>query len=245
MSKIGMVRTSSAGGLGPQMSSFNSMRNLSRKGTVGGNPLTRDGSGHSSGTPGAATPASMTSTNSFEYFLCTNLADDSIFRNESENKDDESMAAPAQKIAAVRPDAEEVAEGGYYTVPPMKKVGSTASVPNFVVVRKGYGSVSFKSAADLTGITSLSVLREYVQIERGRVTIYPNVKPSIGEGMNVPAEILLEKCSPNPGVSIEDHINSLKARPETKFVSYDIDTGAWVFNVQHSATFAVDTSVSA
>lgn len=71
MSKLGMVRTSSAGGLGPQLSQFNSMRNLSsRKGNAGGNSLQREGSGQSSrtATPGVATPPSVTSTNSFEYF---------------------------------------------------------------------------------------------------------------------------------------------------------------------------------
>jgi hypothetical protein len=69
MSKIGLVRTSSTGGLGPQISQFNSMRSLSsRKGNAGGNTLTREGSGHSSrtATPGVATPPSVTSTNSFE-----------------------------------------------------------------------------------------------------------------------------------------------------------------------------------
>lgn len=68
LSRLGMVRTSSGGGLGPQISQFSSMRNLSRKGTSGGNTLTREGSGHSSrtATPGVATPPSVTSTNSFE-----------------------------------------------------------------------------------------------------------------------------------------------------------------------------------
>jgi hypothetical protein len=69
LSKIGMLRTSSTGGFGPQLSQFNSMRNPSRKGNAGGNPLTREGSGQSSrtGTPGVSTPPNVTSTNSFEY----------------------------------------------------------------------------------------------------------------------------------------------------------------------------------
>ncbi len=69
MSKLGMVRTSSTGGLGPQTSQFNSMRSLSsRTRNVGGNTLTRDGSGQSSrtATPGMSTPPNVTSANSFE-----------------------------------------------------------------------------------------------------------------------------------------------------------------------------------
>ena len=73
LSKIGMLRQGSSGpGLGPQMSQFSSMRNLSRKGGISaGNTLTREGSSHSSrtATPGVATPPSVMSTNSFEYSL--------------------------------------------------------------------------------------------------------------------------------------------------------------------------------
>ena len=194
MSKLGMVRTSSTGGLGPQTSQFNSMRSLSsRNRTAGGNTLTRDGSGQSSrtATPGMSTPTNVTSTNSFEYVPQFSGIYISIFRNETEAKDDE-----LQKVVA--PD-DEVAEGGYYTIPPIQKVASTASVPSFVVVRKGYGTISFKSHVDLTGITSLSVLREIVDIERGRVTVYPDESkhPPIGTGLNVPAEVIMENFRPS------------------------------------------------
>jgi hypothetical protein len=69
LSRLGLVRTSSSSGLGPSMSLFNSLRNPSRKGNAGGTALQREGSGQSSrtGTPGIATPPSVTSTNSFEY----------------------------------------------------------------------------------------------------------------------------------------------------------------------------------
>lgn len=70
MSKVGMIRTSSTGGLGPQTSQFNSMRSMSsRTRNAAGNTLTRDGSGQSSrtATPGVATPPNVTSANSFEY----------------------------------------------------------------------------------------------------------------------------------------------------------------------------------
>ena len=73
LSKLGMVRNSSSTGLGPQLSQFNSTRSSSRRGNAAGNILTRDGSGQSSrGTTGAATPLSVTSTNSFEYVFLLN-----------------------------------------------------------------------------------------------------------------------------------------------------------------------------
>src|SRR5271169_3321614 len=76
MSKVGMIRTSSTGGLGPQTSQFNSMRSMSsRTRNAAGNALTRVGSGPSSHTAtlGLATPPTVTSTNSFEYILFTFL----------------------------------------------------------------------------------------------------------------------------------------------------------------------------
>jgi hypothetical protein len=242
MSKIGMVRTSSAGGLGPQMSSFNSMRSLSRKGNAGGNALTREGSGQSSrtATPGVATPPSVTSANSFEYVAYFDIANFSIFRNEGEAKDDENMPAPARPVkTVVLPDDDEIADGGYYTIPAMKTVASTASVANFVVVRKAFGSISYKDVVDLTGISSLSILREIVEIHRGRVTVYPNesIKPPTGQGLNVPAEVTLDKCFPPTDVDVDEHIDSLKSKPNTTFISYDTETGTWVFQVEHFSSY--------
>jgi nuclear pore complex protein Nup98-Nup96 len=180
--------------------------------------------------------------------LLPNFIDDSIFRNEAENKDDESMPAPARPQQTVVvpdvvddfvPDDEDIAEGGYYTIPEMKTVKSTTSVPNFRVVRKGYGSIRFKATVDLFGITSLPVLREFVKIERGEVTVYPNggTKQPAGEGLNVPAEVLLEKCFPAPDVSVDQHINALKSKPDTKFISYNAETGAYIFQVEHFSTY--------
>jgi Nucleoporin autopeptidase len=172
--------------------------------------------------------------------LFCDFADCSIFRNEPESNDD-SMPEPArpQKFAVIVPDDDEVAEGGYYTMPPMKKVASTASVSDFIVVRKGYGSISFKDVVDLTSITSLSVLREYVEIGRGRVTVYPNESTALppGKGLNIPAEIVLEKSLPLPDVSVDEHIDNLKSQPDRKFVSYDTNTGAWTFQVDHFSTY--------
>lgn len=105
MLKIGMVGTSSTDGLGPQTSQFNSVRSMSsRTRNAAGNTLTRDWSGKSSwtGTPVMATPPSITSTNSFGYaffvFPCTN---GSIFRNESESKDDDHLPTTPARVQEV------------------------------------------------------------------------------------------------------------------------------------------------
>lgn len=237
LSKLGMVRTSSTSGFGPQMSQFNSMRNPSRKGNAGGNPLTREGSGQSSrtGTPGVATPPGVTSTNSFEYVPIVSTANDSIFRNEAEGiKDDELMPPPLRVTKLAAPD-DEVAEGGYFTIPAIQTVASTKSVQNFIVCRKGYGQIAFTAPVDLTDIPSLTILREIVEIERGRVRVYPNKskQPPVGSGLNVPAKISLEKVRHPPDLEPEEHLEILQSTPDTKFISYDAETGLWIYEVEH------------
>jgi nuclear pore complex protein Nup98-Nup96 len=137
-----------------------------------------------------------------------------------------------QKVAA--PD-DEVAEGGYFTIPAIQKVASTKSVQNFVICRKGYGQIEFKNAVDLSDIPSLSVLRELVEIDRGRVQVYPNKSKQapVGTGLNVPARILLENVRCPPDIEMDEHLEILQATPDTTFISYDSESGLWTFQVEH------------
>jgi Nucleoporin autopeptidase len=123
----------------------------------------------------------------------------------------------------------------------MNIVASTSSVPNFIVGRKGYGTISFKSPVDLTDITSLTILREIVQINRSIATIYPDdsKKPPLGKGLNVPAEITLENVRAPPDFEGDEYIEELRAMPDTNFVSYDLTTGLWVFTVEHFSSYGI------
>jgi nuclear pore complex protein Nup98-Nup96 len=149
--------------------------------------------------------------------------------------------SPPQRIQKVVAPDDEVAEGGYCTIPPIQTVASTTSVSNFVVSRKGYGSISFKQPVDLTGITRLSELREIVEIERGRVTLYPDKSKHAppGSGLNVPAEVTLECLRPPSDREIDEFTDNLRSKPDTEFVSYNSETGVWVFRVEHFSTVAV------
>ena len=126
----------------------------------------------------------------------------------------------------------------------MNVIASTASVPNFIVGRKGYGTISFNSPVDCTNVPSLSILREIVEIERGRATVYPDEsrKPSVGTGLNVPAEVTLENVRPPPDFEGDEYyIKELRETPDTTFVSYDLETGVWVFTVGHFSSYSAST----
>jgi nuclear pore complex protein Nup98-Nup96 len=114
-------------------------------------------------------------------------------------------------------------------------------VPNFVVVRKGYGSISFKAPVDLTEIQTLSILREYVQIEQKSVTVYPDKSKhaSPGTGLNVPAEVKMEAVRPPPDLEVDEFEANLKSTANTNFVSYDANTNVWIYTVDHFSTIAV------
>jgi len=115
----------------------------------------------------------------------------------------------------------------------MQRVAGTASVANFVIHRKGFGSIHFKAEVDLTSISSLTALRELVKIERGLVTMYPDEskKPSPGNGLNVPAKIVLEKVPKPPDFEMDEFLEDLKAKPDQEFVSYESAT--WTYQVEH------------
>lgn len=128
----------------------------------------------------------------------------------------------------------------------MNVVAATASVPNFIVGRKGYGTISYKSPVDLTGITSLTILREIVEIVRGSVTVYPDEskKPAVGKGLNVPAQVTLENVRPPPDFEGDEYIEELRVRPDTEFVSYNVETGVYIFNVEHFSTYSTGWDMS-
>lgn len=156
------------------------------------------------------------------------------------------MPAPSRIQRVVAPD-DEVAEGGYYTIPPIQKAANTASLSNFVVARKGYGTISFSAPVDLTGISSLSILREVVEIERGRVAVYPNSakEAPAGTGLNVPAEVSLENVRPPPEIEVDEFTAELRGKPDTTFVSYNAETGLYVFTVEHFSCVDVGESYRA
>jgi hypothetical protein len=153
------------------------------------------------------------------------------------------MAMRARLEKVVTPD-DKVAEDGYYTIPPIQTVASTGSVPNFVVARKGYGSISFKAPVDLTGISSLSVLREIVEIVRGHVSVYPNESKEspAATGLNVAAEVSLENVRPPNDIALDEYTEQLRSKRDTKFISYNPASGLWVFSVEHFSTYGISDS---
>jgi nuclear pore complex protein Nup98-Nup96 len=167
-------------------------------------------------------------------------------------------AATSQPPAAI-PDAPK--EGDYWTRPTLAELSTRGSpelthVPDFTVGRVGYGEITFLKPVDLTGIKSVyDIPGGVIEFSDRSCIVYVDErqKPAPGGGLNVSARISLEKCwgtdrATREFIKDEDHprhkkqMRILHSKENTKFVSFDIKTGVWVFEVPHFTRYGLDDS---
>ncbi|KAJ9608640.1 hypothetical protein H2200_006411 [Cladophialophora chaetospira] len=121
----------------------------------------------------------------------------------------------------------------------------------FEVGRKGCGKVVFNGAVDLTSIPLDDLYEKIVEIRLRSITVYPEAssKPAPGKGLNVPSTIYIENSWPRArgqpssatsGPVFDKHVNRLKRMNGTEFVSYDVTTGVWTFQVPHYTRYGLD-----
>ncbi|KAJ3178593.1 Nuclear pore complex protein Nup98-Nup96 [Geranomyces variabilis] len=166
-----------------------------------------------------------------------------------------SPAAPA----AV-PDRDE-----YILSPPLEhllrmETEELRAVKNFKISVPGIGSIRWVDPVDLIEACPTKSRSSLDQIAGNIVTlvpkcatVYPNDadKPPVGMGLNVRAEVELEKCWPIDKGTREfildttdprhdRHMKKLEAMPDTEFLGYHNETGTWKFNVDHFSRYGLD-----
>lgn len=147
--------------------------------------------------------------------------------------------------------------GEYWMSPSMKELSKMnrvqlSHVSGFTVGREGVGYVKFKAPVDLNNVEISKIPGGIVILDTRSCTVYPEdlKKPPMGKGLNVPSEISLLQSWPRnmdkrtgqpikSGRLLEKHINKLRNSDDTTFVSYDADTGNWVFEVEHFTTYGL------
>ncbi|KAL2266102.1 hypothetical protein VTJ83DRAFT_5454 [Remersonia thermophila] len=145
-----------------------------------------------------------------------------------------------------------VVPGAYWMSPSADEIRAMnrmqrQKVVDFTVGRENVGSVTFKVPVDLSNINLDEIFDGLVVLVPRSATVYPVAakKPPVGKGLNVPAIISLEHSYPRGGLAttgrrLERHIERLKtAIPDTKFESYDKETGVWTFSVEHFTTYGL------
>jgi nuclear pore complex protein Nup98-Nup96 len=141
-------------------------------------------------------------------------------------------------------------EGEYWCRPSVEELiemdhAQLSRVPNFTVGRVGYGEITFLQPVDLTTVGAVRDIPGGVVVflEREAV-VYPDdvSKPPAGEGLNVPAEVRLDKVwamdkSSKEPIKDENHVShrrllrKLQNYPNTRFLGFDMEPGRWRFEV--------------
>ena len=166
----------------------------------------------------------------------------------------ETRSAPNRKPVRAQTDQE---PGEYYMSPSMRDLrdmprNQLKNVSPFTVGRYGIGRIEF-DAVDLTAVSLDEIMGDIVKLNVRSATVYEtgvNTPPE-GKGLNVPSTITLENSWPRSdggrlpvherkGTRYEKHIERLRRVGGTEFISYNAETGEWLFRVQHFTTYALD-----
>ncbi|KAG9304073.1 hypothetical protein G9A89_005983 [Geosiphon pyriformis] len=149
---------------------------------------------------------------------------------------------------------------GYWISPPLEELKSMdekeiKKVTNFQVGRTGYGQISFDDGVDLSSVPLDQIAGKIVQFDTRTCIVYPDEnfvpKPPVGEGLNRPARITLQKCwaldkstrqpikDPNDK-RYRQRIQRLQETPETDFIDFYAETGSWIFHVNHFSKYGLE-----
>ncbi|KAF2089518.1 hypothetical protein K490DRAFT_37272 [Saccharata proteae CBS 121410] len=170
----------------------------------------------------------------------------------------EDEATPSQSVIESRQNQTDQTPGEYWSKPSLKELkkmgrNELAQIKDFQVGRQGVGKIEFEKPVDLNGIDLDDLFGKVVRLEIRSATVYPSKSntPAMGKGLNVPSKISLENSWPraeaNPsmyeksgGRRVAKHIARLQKVGDTEFVSYNPETGVWVFKVEHFTTYGLD-----
>ena len=169
-----------------------------------------------------------------------------------ENETEDSCAGSGEEAAAVDP-VFLLTRPGYYTIPTMSQLAldteNKCIVSGFTIGREGYGNIHYTGNVDVGNLN----LDEIVHIRHKEVIVYPDdgEKPGLGEGLNRPAQITLDKVWPVDkstgdiincpervrSLGYEERLERASTKLGAKFIEYRPETGSWVFKV--SSLFGV------
>ncbi|ODQ77859.1 hypothetical protein BABINDRAFT_163236 [Babjeviella inositovora NRRL Y-12698] len=121
-----------------------------------------------------------------------------------------------------------------------------ANVENFIVGRVGFGSIRFNYPVDITKLAEDiegKLFDNIVKFNTKNVQVYSNIsadeKPPMGQELNIPSTITIEKVFPKNPKRVHEFTKSLQHQRGMEFVTYDPTTGIWVFKVKHFSVWGI------
>lgn len=161
--------------------------------------------------------------------------------------EEKSQIVGENAVSHIDPD-DIVANDGYWCSPSIRELSKLsyeelAVVENFIIGRKDYGQIAYNQPVDLSEVfysasernqlASSELFGKIFRFEHKVVLVYRDMpKPSIGQGLNVPATITIVS-PPSPHVTVSDHIKRMQNITGMDFVTYDPITYQWVSRVKH------------
>lgn len=123
------------------------------------------------------------------------------------------------------------------------QAGYCSRVRNFIVGRVGYGHVRFFGETDVRWLE----LEKIVEFNNCEIRVYrdENNKPTVGKGLNKPAEVtlIIEEAGLLQGEQLDEYRERLKRTNErqgAQFTSFDPWNCEWKFVVQHFSRYGLD-----
>jgi len=169
-----------------------------------------------------------------------------------------SSKSPEQGLGEGQPQLPKLTRADYYINPTLEDLSeraradpsALASVKGLTVGRHGFGHVRWPGPVDLRGLD----LDALVHIRSKVLEVYPDEteKPPEGTGLNQPATVSLlkvfkiDKSTGKPSTDpaavkkFRKRLVEHSAEQDSKFVSYDPETGEWVFEVTHFSRYGLD-----
>ncbi|OWZ52424.1 nuclear pore complex protein Nup98-Nup96 [Cryptococcus neoformans c8] len=175
---------------------------------------------------------------------------------------DSSATRSTSAIASPRVAGSERApkKGDYWCRPKLEKLEQMSKedlsqLSGFTAGRRGFGEVSFLEPVDLTLAPLEDILGSIIVVDQSELSVYPDdysQKPERGQGLNVPARIMLENVFTTDKATkdwvrdpedprFQKFVRRVKAIPDTEFISYT-DDGTWTFRVEHFTTYGIADS---
>jgi nuclear pore complex protein Nup98-Nup96 len=158
---------------------------------------------------------------------------------------DSSAKKPSPNKASLLP---KLTKKGYKISPSLEVLKTYSeekltAVSNFVVERKGYGSIAWDDVVDVRGLDvdkSINIVSQSVEVYL--LEEEAGTKPPVGSKLNKPAVITVEGIYPDSDDAESKEKKKLQIRRKTQkmgvqFISYDVSTGIWKFRVQHFSRY--------
>ncbi|KAL6930674.1 hypothetical protein ACO0R3_003794 [Hanseniaspora guilliermondii] len=185
---------------------------------------------------------------------------DRLFKKEFESPEPVNASKAQEKLEKLfgdkeTIDLEEEDNDGYWCHPDIKELMTLSDeelvqLDNFTIGRKNCGNIRFVEPVDLNHLMKPS-LRENLfgrivnfNEDENTVDVYPDeyseIKPNIGEGLNVRAMITLFNVQYDKSkYTLNDFIDLLKSFPDNEFISYDPFSKIWIFKVRHFSKYGL------